>query len=960
MTQDTFTAKVDMQDLIKQAENIQTEIDKGLNWVAANVKSEKQKATLYNLKKSKRKLKGLVKASGTRPGIGVFGASQVGKSYLVSNLVRLPGEDKLTIRIPGQEGNTLDFIRDINPPGGGKESTGVVTRFTIADNHQAGEQPYTLKLFSQADMVKIITNGYLADINQYHYTLDPETINGSLQQIALQVQQTGYQVPGMTEDDVYEIKEYLEQNFSEHIFVGKLSDIGFWDKAVRIAPYINPKERVKLFECLWGKQPFFTDLFRKVSETLEQVQFATVLRCGVEALAPNTTTVLDIERLREMYQGETEITSAVSVHLPDGSSRSLNRSALTAVLAEVVLPILPQTAQDSSRSFLQYADVLDFPGARSRKKVPEQTFQENSQEEKLEIFLRGKVAFLFDTYCNDLVINTLVYAMNNKQLEVSDLPHLIYKWIRNTHGGTPQEREKRENTIKELTGENGLQSYNPFLVVQTMYNLDLDGNPTIEKVGEPATHNAKWDARLQANFHDFFGTSVSDKWTEKWTAHDTFKNVFFLRDPEWSQNVFEGWDEKKKETSVRPSYMQKLQDMKTSFLSHSYVRKHIREPEEAWDASSTPEHDGANYIIEHLKPTCHPAVKKEQVNGAMQQCLAEVNTELEAYYEGGGIDEQLQKARKKALRVAMRLNNMQTNNNTFGHFMDRLVMSYDLAWTVYFSLHNSFEVDELGPQAQPSPTVPIDLIELLKGQGVDVHVDDSPEVVLDKLQQYFGLPMEDIREELKAMDIDIESLLEEKAKEGIAGSNYKDRAQVFADKLLTRWVDQLQMVKEDAVLSKISLPKEVAEYIIDELLKGIYRLRIKDTLIQATRDEINSFPISNNYDIVPRIASSILNRYVTTAGWAYVPDQEKQHLKRPNSERTLFSAEEKPTPDKQELKLGQNFPGQDFFNEWVFAIQKMFEANVMASHNMADSQHVAANAGLGNILKSLEEMNRSF
>ncbi|MEE4379423.1 MAG: virulence factor SrfC family protein, partial [Candidatus Competibacteraceae bacterium] len=65
--------------------------------------------------------------------VGVFGPSQSGKSYLISALAR-KGTAPLLADFAGQP---VDFIRDLNPEGG-RESTGLVTRFTV---HQSQTPP---------------------------------------------------------------------------------------------------------------------------------------------------------------------------------------------------------------------------------------------------------------------------------------------------------------------------------------------------------------------------------------------------------------------------------------------------------------------------------------------------------------------------------------------------------------------------------------------------------------------------------------------------------------------------------------------------------------------------------------------------------------------------------------------------------------------------------------------------
>ena len=55
-----------------------------------------------------------------------------------------------------------DFIQDINPAGG-KESTGLVTRFTLTPSGAPAMFPVKLRLLSELDIVKILTNTYYAD-----------------------------------------------------------------------------------------------------------------------------------------------------------------------------------------------------------------------------------------------------------------------------------------------------------------------------------------------------------------------------------------------------------------------------------------------------------------------------------------------------------------------------------------------------------------------------------------------------------------------------------------------------------------------------------------------------------------------------------------------------------------------------------------------------------------------------
>ena len=74
-------------------------------------------------------LKKIAAAEVNNPGIAAFGKSQVGKSYLISCLLQDNGKPFLV-----RAGDKVyNFVFNINPPseeGGGRESTGVVSRFS--------------------------------------------------------------------------------------------------------------------------------------------------------------------------------------------------------------------------------------------------------------------------------------------------------------------------------------------------------------------------------------------------------------------------------------------------------------------------------------------------------------------------------------------------------------------------------------------------------------------------------------------------------------------------------------------------------------------------------------------------------------------------------------------------------------------------------------------------------------
>ncbi len=115
------------------------------------------------VRKAANRAERLARAAARPMCAGVFGPSQAGKSYLVEVLAR-PEDGALRARFDGHE--PVDFLAEINPIGE-KEATGLVTRFTAGAGTTAGRTPpgapVRLRVLSEADLVKVLSNTFLHD-----------------------------------------------------------------------------------------------------------------------------------------------------------------------------------------------------------------------------------------------------------------------------------------------------------------------------------------------------------------------------------------------------------------------------------------------------------------------------------------------------------------------------------------------------------------------------------------------------------------------------------------------------------------------------------------------------------------------------------------------------------------------------------------------------------------------------
>ncbi len=942
---------VSNEELSQKCTLIKQVIDDGMSWVNQNAEEDKRKVTISDLKTYKRHINRYAKAIDKRPAIAIFGQSQVGKSYLVSNLAKTPQAYSLLVKVPGS-GDEIDFIKNINPPGGGKEATGLVTRFTTDDKFEQSWKPFELKIFTQSDLVCVIANGYLSDITHYSYTIDREKIQKKLNELA-QISDKSERT-GFSEDEVYNVKEYLNDRFRDHFLIRDLNTINFWDDLAKIIPYIDPLQRWKVLELLWGQQPFFTDLFRKLSEGLSKIKFLKSVRVDLDALTPQSDTILDVQRLREFFTEEKK--KSVKIYDKDTLLSELDRSILSALTAEVIMPLADETAEHPKRKFLKDADVLDFPGARSRQQIPEDTFEEKDNEDRLLVFLRGKVAYLFDHYNINFEISTLMFCMDDKQPEVTDLPKFLYDWISTVHGDSAEEREKRERELELLIGKTDIDRIIPLLVVLTKFNIELAGNPATEQPGDLSPHNAKWTARIGANFADQMSISISDTWIEKWNSKGAFKNLFPLRDPKWSKSIYDGYDTEGKETAIKPDYVEKMKDMEKSWLNHPDVLNHIHDPLEAWQEVTELNKSGLNYIVKYMTPTTNPIIKREQIKGRINRLANDLKSLLSSFYRGGTIDEKLQKARVNAAQAFMQIMKMQKEKNTFGHLLNFLMLKENLSWKIFFDLMMNEQIDDKQDAEEKDgtddKTIPLDLIEMLN-QFIDIEENDSPDVILKKLKDYFAIEDDDtLKDVMSQSGINIEALLETHKSDEKPQNKY-DKSYIFAKKLLGAWLAHIYELKNDKVLDNFGIKKNIADLLLEELNTSKNRVNLKKIIAEKTREHIKMFQLTSNVDIVARVSANVINNFVNTFGWVYDAPDKRPKIKK-NDTKTIFAQTPVKAPEKKDLKLEIEFPGESQFVQWTTGFRSSFEANVYFEEDVKDPEQAEADAKLGAIIEKIK------
>ena len=230
---------MEKEQIIQDSEILAKACQDAQNWIGVNeerVRScgKSQSSVLVELRHQARLFKMLKRAASRKMCAGVFGPSQAGKSYLLSSLAR-DSEGNVYCDFNGEQ---HDFLREINPEGG-KESTGLVTRFTMtAPTNYPNGYPVHVRLLSETELVKIFANTYFCDAI-HREKVDKDAIRNALH--PLESRATSSSVSHIDIDVMEDLHEYVSNSFGDKARPAALDEV-YWNKAIELAPKLSRDE----------------------------------------------------------------------------------------------------------------------------------------------------------------------------------------------------------------------------------------------------------------------------------------------------------------------------------------------------------------------------------------------------------------------------------------------------------------------------------------------------------------------------------------------------------------------------------------------------------------------------------------------------------------------------------------------------------------------------------------------
>lgn len=829
--------------------------------------------------------------------VGVFGPSQAGKSYLVSVLARDKG-NPLMARF-GDLGRDVDFIREINP-GGDKESTGLVTRFSVRQEPSPAGSPVVLRMLSETDIAKILGNSFFLDGEpKKRVPLKPETVLSVLE--AARSRAGGQSTRGLNEEDLLDLQDYFEKQFSGLSYIETLS--AYWQTASELAPRLSVRDRADLFSVLWGGIPQFTAVYVELVSALERLGFPTDAYCQIDALIPREKSIIDVATLSGLgCHGQKE---DLSIRSMNGPPIMLARSVVTALAAELRIAIA-----ERPWPFFEHTDLLDFPGARSRQKVGFETFFEDKADALEELFKRAKVAFLFDRYVAEQEISSILLCIKPSNQEVVELPDMIDRWVQTTHGATPVDRSRAETAL--------------FLVLTMM-----DQHFT-EKAGEEGQNPSdRFKARMGASLTGYFGKA--HRWPFEWTPGTPFKNTFWLRNPNFKAEFMIRYDGNR-EIEILPEKVEKVAILRKSYLEVEEVQSHFRDPARAFDEALKLNDGGVTYLAQNLAPICRPDIKYNQIRERIAAIAQEIRRVVSPYFVDSDINKRLEEREEVSGRILSGLSEAW-NRNQFGSAIRMLQISQNgIAEHLHIAygsrlrgLSSSDEPNGKRPQTPPLPT---------KG----------------------GPPLPGgAKKPATAAAANASQTVVSAAPKAMATETYLARAAVG------HWTENLfALTRNDEALQTMGLDAEMAGEMVSELVAGARRCDLESRIAIDLGKLTGS--ANERRDILLEkagfFATSHINRFASTLGFDSVPEEKRPTAPDGSDEGTFTVFAKRPSQANCDglPHVRRNF-AYLALSEWMYAFHQLVIDNVMSGEGF--TVNVDQNERLRTIIAGLTDPSSS-
>ncbi|MCD8297231.1 MAG: putative virulence factor [Prevotella sp.] len=873
--------------------SIKSQLDanaKSLEWGRVYLRGQELADFRSTLITNRIKLKRLLYASSVNPAAAIFGESQVGKSYMVDCLLTSQTE---VLNIYDGKSQPTGFLESINPLGGGKEATSLISRFTAKQVWADADYPIRATMLTPIDIVIVLLDAYYNDVINHDFP-KADKVKEEIDRLKKRYQTSMSMQDTITEDEIFELKEYLTSNLVSRgeAFRQALVETRYFESLALLISNISVEQWADVFEFLWNKNNILTDVFHKLIATLKRMDFSHTVYIKMDAVLRKYGTILHVDRLYELF-GISEVVNdkgnkcsieaasepSMSVMTEKGNKLAgIPKSEFCVLAMELAFTIVDIKKENKEffkdKPFLKNSDILDFPGARSRKMIQEEII---SETDACEMILRGKVAYLFNKYSQQYLITNLLFCHHDVKSEVVTLSSLLKGWVENTVGKTAEQREKFMQ-IAEIS---------PLFLIGTKFNIDLSKIPDDSKGDEESrkkVRDYRWSKRFQM-LENLIAPAANNTWLNEWTPNKPFNNIYLLRSFEYScQNgLFEGYQKKddndlwhlvykddgklQGEQKVGEEYKVFLPLLRESFLENAFVKQHFADPGNSWDEAATVGKDGSAWIIKNLSRSSEKmSVSRDaQFEMICKETFESLVNALISLYHDDNSDLELKKQIQTAGAISFTFDVLFGRDKYFfSDFISKMVIDEESLHDVVLDMINNMKV--------VNETDLSELFAIRARANVDVSLtfDENKNRIM---RAYNIETYEDLDRWLNERNLKLEDI--------ITTPNVMNFSRMISDAVERKWVDaNLSLDHYQDFIRRGLKEKELKQFLENSKVLYCEKLKLSDKIANKLYPYVSSSnSVDDMSDMLADICAEMINRFVNTMGSAYYDDEMWNNVK---------------------------------------------------------------------------------
>jgi hypothetical protein len=585
----------------------------------------------------------------------------------------------------------------------------------------------------------------------------------------------------------------------------------------------------------------------------------------------------------------------ISVCLPEHENQVMviQRSVLAALTAELTFALANEPAQP----IFNEVDLLDFPGYRGRLEL--ESFNDLSaaggrQHNPItQLFLRGKVAYLFERYTDSQEMNVLVVcAASHKQSDVADVGPVLSSWIDRTQGETAEKRAHRPSGL---------------IWAITMFDMKIaDSLSKDESMLEMV-----WDNLIKMTMLERFQQYA---WMQNWRPGNPFDTTFLVRKPRLPVTFLTL--ENDTELAIAPNSVNALGLMQQTFCRNALVQQHVRNPQDAFESMLALNDGGISRLSTYLGQVAVRDHKLSRISEQLDELLHDlIEGRLGPWFQHEGADEIM--ARKRSAEMV--INALKPRARLIGELQQALLPSDDVLQSLYMSSEFEAPSAAQSPQSQETSGAALDLgDDFIFDEPLDLFGDQPP----------------------KSMPSTKEPSL-----------NSSDAR--YARAVIRQWIEHLRSLPENSrLVSYLGVPKRALEQLTDELITSITRLDLQDALLDrvAQTEEVGT----KRERLVSRqvlASTTLLGDFLVWLGQHNIPMDQREHS-RLHADAKLFQPPVRPRASLPALSEQPSDYGRTYLADWLVSLAKLILEN--AGHDAGREISIELNARLGEILRHLK------